>query len=204
MVRHPKKTRYSNEERRDSGLLLLVVALFLFVGALFIEGERDAQQNSTLSSQSAKTLPPATLNRIDQALHESQLKAEIAQDAATAENETAPEVGTSDMADTSGTNPLLFDQENPGARVLKETEKRARSQGVPSADQRIAKKLERDQWLREYEQRRDAEYVRQFLENAKKSGVQVQLNENLEVTGLQRFEVEKPIRVPQSVKESPK
>lgn len=190
-VRVPKK-----QERRDWGLLLLILALFLFVAALFVEGGRGEKNQSSVTTRDRELL-----NNINTYLKDTAIREEV-QKRNALEEYSQPEPAEEMSIDSRDekVNPLIFDQEDPGHQVLRDLEAKKRRDGRPvTPDQRISSKLERDAWTREYEQRQKDEYVRQFLENARKQGVDVRLNKDLDVTGLQVRPTEEPIRVPQSV-----
>lgn len=206
-----KKTERKTEENRDWGLLLLVLGLFLFVGTLFVEGERDSRDAASRAADvfsGEKMGQRAVSQKINRDLKEAVLKDEIQQGTVSVENQAAPPINTADPSlyeETSSINPLLFDQENPGQKILKETDKAHRPSGATlTPDQRISSKLARDEWIKDYERRQKEEYVRQFLQNAKNHGINVRLNKNLDVTGLDVSPSDEPIRVPQSAPSSSK
>jgi hypothetical protein len=195
-VRAPK-----NQDRRDWGLLLLILALFLFVAALFVEGGRGEKNQSSVTTRDRELL-----NNINTYLKDTAIREEV-QKRNAIEEYSQPESAEEMSIDSRDekVNPLLFDQEDPGQQVLRDLEVKRRRQGRPTTpDQRISSKLERDAWVREYEKRQKDEYVRQFLENAKKQGVDVRLNKDLDVTGLRIRPEEEAIRVPQSVPQGSK
>jgi hypothetical protein len=185
--------------RHTAGPWLLFGAIALFIAALFFDPNYGSNSSSSKYADGSKKLKPKTLEQIDQELKKGLKKIEISATQAELDNNQAPPVPEEAYVpgrEGGGVNPLQFDQENPGQRVQMDTEQRQQKRGTP--DQRISSKVERDAWIRDYEKRQKATYVREFIENARRNGVDVQLNENLDVVGLQRFDVEKPLRFPQS------
>ncbi|MCB0351166.1 MAG: hypothetical protein KDD38_08280, partial [Bdellovibrionales bacterium] len=192
-----------------------ILAIFIFIGGLFLEGERGANEQSSVmptaemhelgstQAHNKKMQQRKILKRLDYDLKDSAIRDELKRFATEAENEASSSVDENAALENSShlenINPLVFDQENAGQRVLRDTEDARVGRGRPlTPEQRIAAKIERDLWSQDYETRQRAEFVKQFLENARKNGVDIRLNDNLDVTGIDRFEVEAPIRFPQS------
>lgn len=193
-------------DQREWGLLLLIFAIFLFIGGLFIGGERGSnEQSSVLYSGDMPQYHQKRqlLKRLDYDLKDSSTKADLNRDMTIIEHQSAAKLDESSALESNlqlnNVNPLSLDQESVGKNVLNDTEGRADpSVKVQTPEQRISSKIARDQWSQEHDQRYREEYIKQFLENAKRSGVDIRLNDNLDVTGIDRFEMEKPIRIPQS------
>lgn len=192
---------------RDWGLLLLVLGLFLFVAALFLEGRRGTKDQASYGADPVRAEERRrreALNQVEQNLKEAHLKEATRVHMTEIENDIAAPVvpyGTTPIMDDGQPHPLVFDQENPGRRVLEDVEPRRPRRSL-TPDQRITSKIERESWSRDYNKKYEQEYVRQFLENARRKGVEIRLNENLDVTGIETFPVEEPIRVPQSLPRS--
>lgn len=53
--------------------------------------------------------------------------------------------------------------------------------------ERIQSKLANRQWLKEYDQETRRQYIYAFIDNMRKDGFNVKLNNNLEVVGVERF-----------------
>lgn len=67
----------------------------------------------------------------------------------------------------------------------------------------IERGLANEQFLREYDKKHRQKYVEEFLRNAQEQGLDVELNEDLEVTAVKRRQTEKTYRNPDSVGGSP-
>jgi hypothetical protein len=186
-MEHNKKLsqRQPKDDSRNWGILLLLLALLLFLGALFYKGQDKDKWSIKISHD----------------LKDAAIRRELMQRSTESESENAEVLQNSNTAAAGEEipTPLTLDQENPGRQVLKDTESRHQQIGRPlTPDQRISAKIEKEQWLDEDQKRRDAEYVQQFLQNARKKGVNLQLNKNLDVTGISVSPTEEPIRIPQS------
>lgn len=211
-----------NNERDDQsrvGLLLIFLAVVVaFTAYLWPQarrasdhagvgdGRNSIEQNSL--QPSAAHLPPTVVNRINEHLKESQIESEIRQQSTQIENQMAPKAAPGDAAEynpeapNDRVNPLILDQVDPNARVIQDLKGgRTSSSSPPTPDQRISSKLAKERWVQQYEQEYQEEYVRQFKENARKDGLDVRVNKDLDVTGIGVAPVERPIRLPQS--ESP-
>jgi hypothetical protein len=191
-------------ESKDWGLVLLIFSIFIFIGGLFYEGSSGEKSSASHSrSMQPSNDPNRIYNNLNSRLKETAVKEEILRQSVEAESAVAPSTQAGEDPEVSGydenTHPFKLDQENPGQQVLRDTERKRRSTNRPlTPDQRISSKLEKEAFLQEDERRRQEEYVRQFLQNAKKQGVNIKLNKNLDVTGIEAVPVERPIRVPQS------
>lgn len=183
-------------------LLLLLLGIFLIIRK---QGVKD-QASVLPNSQPAKG-ETAIVQEINRDLKDASLKSEMRVQEIENGNSQMPSVDptlpmTTDLPQgqsESDVIPLEFEQENSGEQVMKDTElgrKKARRPMTP--EQRISAKLDRDAWVRDQQKREQDTVVRQFLENARAGGVNVRLNENLDVTGVAPMEQPKPIRVPKS------
>lgn len=70
---------------------------------------------------------------------------------------------------------------------------------VQSLDQKIYRGLALEQYVKDYDEKYREEYVRAFLENARKAGYIIRLNKKLEIVDIQPANDDRPLRIPQSV-----
>lgn len=201
-----RKNKFSErkDESKDWGLLLLIFSIFIFIGGLFYEG-REGENSSASRSNNLMNSDDThrVYNDINSKLKETAVKEEILKQTVDSESAIAPSTEDGQDPEVSGVEdgvyPLSLDQENAGQKVLQDTERKRRTVNRPlTPDQRISSKLEKEAWLREDEKLRQEEYIKQFLQNAKKQGVNIKLNKNLDVMGIDTVPVERPIRIPQS------
>ena len=85
-------------------------------------------------------------------------------------------------------------QENADHQVVKELEKEQEVQVALELEQVILQEMAHREWLAHYDQIYQEEFIESFLENAKKAGYLVLLNENLEVVEVRR------VKTPQSIR----
>jgi hypothetical protein len=64
--------------------------------------------------------------------------------------------------------------------------------------ERISEKIARDEWAIEYDQEYQEYYTKAFIENARRDGLDIRLNKNLDVVDLSPTNQDKPLRFPQS------
>jgi hypothetical protein len=206
----------SNGGGEGFGLLLLFLSALLVVAAFFWPrspnfgpGSRSvmvgsAEQNSISSAPPNVPVPPAIVNRINEHLKDAEIKEEMQRQNANIDIQSSPPLGPIDEdavtidQEKNAINPLVLDQENRAARAIQEPRSNSSSRLPPTSDQRISSQLAKEQWTRDYDQKYKEEYVRQFIENARKSGLDVKVNKDLDVTGLRPLPSEEPLRIPQS------
>lgn len=191
--------------RKDAKLFTLLL-LILSLSLLFLVARKGTKDQASTHSASAITDKEGRLiQKINQELKASQIKSEINQLESADGNANGPPIDASlDWAPTlnnspnqpENTNPLSFEQENFGQQVLKDTEYKADNSKNLTPEQRVNSKLERERWVRDYENREREVVVKQFIENAKSSGLDVRLNKNLEVTEVTPLQKEEPILFP--------
>lgn len=188
------------------GLFLLALAFLLIAGAVLMGPSQNTRDSSSYSAQGDSLDGPnrGILNKIDTELKDSALREGVMREQLETDNNLSPDVHDSGVGELENVNPLEFNQENHAQKVTEEIEMRARKKQRNTLDERINSKIALDQWNRQYEKQQRDEFVRQFIEKAQKDGFDVQLNENLDVTGLNAQPVEKPIRVPQSMPQTSK
>lgn len=177
--------------------LLLLLTFFMLVAR---KGARDQ----------ASFMPNQLVKKIDQSLKDTNIKNEINQLEVDNENEIGSPLDVdgswspaqnSNLVGPENLNPLSFEQENPGQQVLKDIQYDSNRQRHLTPEQRVNSKLEREMWVRDYENSEREVVVKQFIENAKKEGVQIKLNKNLDVTGVTPVQNEEPILFRESTTE---
>ena len=193
-VEHTKNKKTSP----DKGLVLIVVSILLVGLALFVGDQPDSGDYPSKGSQ---RLSKRNLQELRERLKGAALKSELQRKKIQLENTDNNPVGVfvPENQRTRESNVLEFHQDPTGKNVLKDTETTSQEANGLTPEQQISSKIVEDERDEDYQNRANKEYVRQFLKNAQEQGVSLRLNDNLDVTGMTTFEVEKPIRVPQSV-----
>jgi hypothetical protein len=192
----------------DWDILLLIISILIFLSTFFWSngkpGDKHDQASRTPNINLQKT------NSVDSKLKETLLKSDFQKYRIQEQRVGAPAIeGEALINDDQykNVNPINLDQDNHADQVLNDTSDHTLKKGEVGSqtpDQRISTKLERDAWARDYSNRLNEEYRRQFIENAKRNGVNVRLNKNGDVTAISEAPIEQPIRIPQSVPNSSK
>jgi len=117
----------------------------------------------------------------------------------------APRVDGADMAQSRSATPdhfapLSFDREDLAAKVYRDT-----NAGGPSYDngvlpgEKVEVSLEHRKWLYEYDREQKEQFIRAFIDNANAQGVELQIDESLQVKARQARQQQKPLRLPLSI-----
>jgi hypothetical protein len=104
------------------------------------------------------------------------------------------EGGLSIGENTPHTSGMELAEENREKEIVQNLNSKQRK--FPSPDDRINTKIERDKFLRQYEEQYKQAYVAQFLKNARERGLDVRLNENLEVIDVRPLDDKLPLQFP--------
>jgi hypothetical protein len=196
-----KKKPSQNNNKNESYLLvvMIVLAIVLLLKDQIFQIRRQGQSNYN----SVEELPLGLQSRINSHLKDGARKTEILKEKMELENAEAMDLNSTQpmlTAEERRVYRLRLDQENMNKKLAEEFESKNNKNRRPlTPDERLAQKLERDQYIQDYNKKYEDEYVRQFIENARNKGVNIRLDDDLNVTGMNTFEVEKPIRVPQSI-----
>lgn len=180
-----------------------MLSVGIFVTAVFTH--RGGKKDISSVGEQPGNLPDRTLKRINENLKDLSIKKEILGREVDLDSSSATPIKDWEGTLPNGSDeemplPFSLDQENPAKKVLSDTDGRTERTKRPlTPDQRISKKIETEVWLRNEERRREREYIRQFIENAREQGYEIRLNENLDVVGIGDAGDPQPIRIPQSV-----
>ena len=201
----------SDQQRKKSnhwvGLFFIGLAATLVLAAFLIDSNPNAKSMSSggVSQQSSLSESP-TDEQINAKIKDTTWRLEIKRKDIELENEAAPPLTDPSVSNRGDKNvlPLTFEQDSHVYDVMKEIESKGKRKGGLTPDERISLKLQVDNWMHEHRERLNKEYVRQFLLNAKAKGIEIKLNEDLDVVGLEQHPVEEPLRIPQSLPQNPK
>ena len=187
----------------------LVVLILAVLGLYFLLEPKAVvrHESQVMSSQKASAVAnPEKL--IDRHLKTGRFAEELKKESIQVENELLapapdridPEVYSAEKAPL----PIELKGENPYERLYKEHNSSDLSQRYNSLtpEQRINKKIVRDQFAVEYQKMQEEAFMQEYIENARRAGYEVQLNSNGEIVNFREVGSSEPLRFPQSVKES--
>lgn len=95
---------------------------------------------------------------------------------------------------------MKLKQENHAVSVAEENRKNDLSPTyrVQNVDEEILRQVANQQFANNYDEAYREAYVRAFIENARANGLEVSLNQNLDVVDVVPFKVDEPMRFPNS------
>lgn len=203
--KNPKTTKGRGKDP-DAGIILLVFALLLFFSGMFLSQQPIIKGKASLASKNRNSEAKKALERIiEENLKKADAEQSIHRERVLIENNITSSTAEEEKSTSDDYNPLTLDQEESTNKVMQDIQGDRTTPNARSLtpDQRVNKKLERDEFVRDYDERLQEEYTRQFLENASESGYEVQLNEDLEVIGIRRNK-RPALRIPQSEQKNAK
>lgn len=97
--------------------------------------------------------------------------------------------------------PLTVEGENPGERMYKENNPSDLTQryNALTPEQRVNKKINRDQFAQDYQRSQEEAFLKQYIENARRAGYELKLNSKGEIVDYTEIGTSDPLRFPQSV-----
>lgn len=89
--------------------------------------------------------------------------------------------------------------ESHAVDITKENDANDRVYRQLNPSQLIDRQMAKEQFNSDYNEKYREEYIRQFIENARSQGIDIKLNDDLEVVEIQKRPLEQPLRFPNSV-----
>ncbi len=183
----------SNENGSTAGKWLLTAGLAVGALAGYMHSTND--QKDMASHEAVNAAPsqePSLQRQLNTDLKDTANRAQLKKETMQEDNAGADSLSNTDFEqDGSAPIPLVLQQQNNAKDVAHDEMPKAFQPMTP--DQRVSLMLQRNQWLKDYDQAYQQEYIRQFLKNAREHGVNVRLNKNLDVTGLSVNRSNQPI-----------
>lgn len=96
-----------------------------------------------------------------------------------------------DLSQEGGANKISAD--------LEREEREERGFEQTTLEQVILSEEAHREWLDKYDKIHKAEFIKGFLENARKEGYAIQLNDDLEVIGIEKIQIPKAIHIPEYI-----
>lgn len=200
--------------KKDASLILIILLALCGLYLLLPEGKTHQPESAEYSSQRVGTAVPQhtpNWNKIEKTIdmhmklgrHSEELRRQLT---AVENAMQAPQI------DPAKIDPLVYESNEPlpldseiesdAARVYRQTIERKRESRSLTPDERISSKISRDQWEREYREAYEREYIKAYLENARKAGYDIRLNEKGEIIDVIKIGQSEPMRFPQAVDNS--
>lgn len=186
-------------------LVLVVCGLYLLRAEKQAAEKRQTDMSSTSGAVGKNPGWDKIEKSIDYHMKTGRGLEEMRRDLTAIENELrAPPINEVDPTafDPEGPIPLKLKGQGDAARIYKELQKERARRPSLTPEQQITSKINRDLWEREYQQAYEQEYLKAYIENARKAGYRVKLNEKGEIVNVVEIDTEEPLRFPQSVDES--
>ncbi len=188
-----------------------LIAVLVILGLFLIWGP---QPNSVSSASKSTTAPRRSISDIDRKIEEQMKKGrfseELLRERMALENLQQAPRPNGDIDDSAYTHekepiPIVLKGDNPGERMLKEQAEPDLQQRYNSLtpDQRITKKINRDEYAREYEKLQQEAFVQQYIQNARQHGYDVRLNANGEIVSSDFIGVAEPQGFPSESSRTP-
>ena len=192
-------------------ILLLLLGLYLLRGPQGPSVTSRGHTNGQTQMSSQRMGWSAAEKSIDAHLKSGRLAEELKKDTVEVENELQVPVPNAQSLDPIVyTNekepiPMIIEGENPGERMYKENNPQdvAQRYNGLTPEQRINKKINRDEFARDYQKQQEEAFMQQYIENARRAGYELKLNAKGEVVDYREIGSSDPLRFPQSV-EMPK
>ena len=181
------------------GALILGVLLLFAGGALFVKPSLFINKSEQSSYQQQQQ---AIDQSIDRNLKAADVKRQLEELKVRIENEKAQRLREIEAYNRGG-NPtnLQLKQESHASDIMAEIEENSLrgDEGYLDPSDVVERRIARDQVLADYDRKYKKEYIRSFIQNARDNGLEVELNEDLEVIGIRELPSDEPMRFPNSV-----
>ncbi len=193
-----------------------VLVILLFLLGLYLLQEPQGPSVSSKSVPQGQTQMSsqkmgwsAAEKSIDNHLKAGRFAEELKKDTAHVENQLQAPVPSAQSldpivySDEKEPIPIVLQGEDPGERMYKENNPGDASQRYNSLtpEQRIHKKINRDEFARDYQKVQEDAFMKQYIENARRAGYELKLNAKGEVVDYREIGAPEPLRFPQSVQE---
>lgn len=200
-------------KNRDIAIIAVLVILGLF---LLRTPQPDSISQNSVSPVGKKKAMSDIDRRIEEQMKSGRFSEELLRERMALDNElSAPrpngDIDPSAYSKEKAPIAIILKGDNPGERMLKEQAESDLPQRYNSQtpDQRISKKINRDEYAREYEKAQEEAFIQQYIENARRAGYDIRLNAKGEIVSSQYIGVAEPQsfpsaseRLPQSVPDS--
>ena len=191
----------ANEKQKENekwGALILGV-LLLFAGAtLFVKPDLLSQKSEMSSIEQQRNIEQS----IDRNLKAADVRRQLEALKVQIENEKAEKLREIDAITSNGApGNLKLEQESHAETVMQELEQQSLrgDEGYLDPSDVVERRIARDQVIADYDRKYKREYIRRFIQNARDNGLEVELNEDLEVIGIRELPSDEPMRFPNSV-----
>lgn len=189
----------SQDEGENRTSVVLLALLMLFIGGflLFNPGVFD-------SKDSASVNPDDLIDqKIDRNLKATSIQKELEAIKVRIANEKAEALKAYDLEGTDFEAPGGMEtlQESHGESITRENEEaiQGNDDGFLNPSEIINRRLAREQFLQDYDEKYQKLYIREFLKRARDQGYEVRLNDNLEVVDILEVPTDEAMRFPNSV-----
>lgn len=194
-----------NQNENNTGLWLLLCgfAVGVLAGYMHVTSHHKNLASQTPSTQTfMKPTLQGIQGRMNQALKDTTIQSELQRDTTAQDNADSEAISNNDLSADPRNDviPLVLQQQTNS--ISAPSYDPSRNNFPPTPGQNIAQMLQQNASVQDYNRRLQREYVRQFLKNAHKHGVDVQLNKNLDVTGLSVNTTNRPLLFPPSSSQS--
>ena len=185
-------------------MILALLLLLLGIGTLS-QLESFNSKEQSLSSQVTTHL--SVQERINQQLKSVNVSSDLRKRLIEFHNSEAKDLSVENGSvflskpDASGAS-LSLEQESHGESVVKDLHEVMRSSDdkYKTPGDVIDQRLSRNQFLSDYDNKYENEYIRRFINNAREQGYQVELNDQLEVVDIREAPRKEAQRFPNSTK----
>lgn len=121
-------------------------------------------------------------------------------------DELAPKYDSESLQVVAGVNETQWGvdlrQEGGANQVVEDLEKESKEKTgsqYKTPEQELLSEMAYNEWLREYDEAYSNQFVEKFLDNARKEGYTIQLNEDLEVIKIEKIRMPKAMNIPEYV-----
>lgn len=188
-----------------------LIAVLVILGLFLIWGPQPDSVSNASRSPSARRRSISDIDRkIEEQMKKGRFSEELLRERMALENtEQAPrpngQIDPSAYSSEKEPVPIVFKGDNPGERMLKEQAEPDLQQRYNSLtpDQRITKKINRDEYAREYEKLQEEAFVQQYIQNARKQGYDIKLNSKGEIVSSEYIGVVEPQGFPSETSRTP-
>lgn len=188
-----------------------LIAVLVILGLFLIWGPQPDSVSDSNRSPAARRRSLSDIDRkIEEQMKKGRFSEELLRERMALENaEQAPrpngQIDPSAYSQEKEPLPIVLKGDNPGERMLKEQAEPDLQQRYNSLtpDQRITKKINRDEYAREYEKLQEEAFVQQYIQNARRQGYDIKLNSKGEIVSSEYIGVVEPQGFPSETSRTP-
>ena len=191
-----------HQKQKDNekwGALILGILLLFAGGALFVNPDLVSNKSDQSSYQDQQQIIDQS---IDRNLKAADIERQLEELKVRIENEKAERLREIEAYNRGGNpNNLQLGQESHAADIMQEIEQNSLrgDEGYLDPSDVVERRIARDQLLADYDKKYKKEYIKRFLQNAADQGLEVELNDDLEVIEIRELPSDEPMRFPNSV-----